>query len=97
MLNRLFFFAAVVALPALLPSVVAQAADEPFCKEYAKVAVDQARDAERHERCDGPRHHDPARWQTDFRGHYDWCRGAHREDADAERAERDRTLDRCAR
>ena len=94
MLKRVFFVAAAVVVMA---SSTVRAADEGFCKEYARVAVDQARDAEEHGRCDRARHENPARWQRDFRGHYDWCRGARRDDADAERADRSRTLDHCAR
>ncbi|MDR3482699.1 MAG: hypothetical protein P4L91_18530 [Burkholderiaceae bacterium] len=94
MFKRVFFAVATIAV---LTSSTVRAADERFCRDYARVAVDQAHRAERHGRCDRARRENPARWQGDFRGHYDWCRGVHRDNAEAERAERDRTLDYCAR
>jgi len=75
----------------------AQAADHEFCEDYARAAVNQFRDAERHERCDGFRRRDPARWQPDYRAHYEWCRSVHREQAWDERDRRKHALDECVR
>ena len=86
-----------VAAVIVITSLPVHAADEQFCKEYARVAVEQFRDAERFERCDPFRRRDPGRWQGDFRAHYDWCRGVRRDDAWRERDERSRALDHCAR
>jgi len=94
MFKRVFFAAATIAV---LTSSTVRAADEGFCRDYARVAVEQGHRAERHGRCDRARRENPARWQTDFRRHYDWCRGVHRDNADAQRAERDLTLEHCAR
>ena len=74
-----------------------QAAEERFCQEYARSAVNQFRDAERHPRCDRFRQHDPARWHGNYRTHYDWCRGVPPRDANFERNERRKDLDRCTR
>ena len=72
----------------------ANAASHEFCEDYARSAVNQAKDAARHERCrylfkEGPR------WNEDYRPHYDWCRGVDRHAADDERRARRRSLDRC--
>jgi hypothetical protein len=80
-----------------LASTYAQAADEQFCKDYARTAVAQFHEAEEHDRCDAFRRRDPARWQPDFRAHYDWCRNVHRDDANIERSERSRALEHCVR
>jgi len=98
MSNRILSVAASIAILASVGVLsTAQAADERFCEEYAKAAVNQFHGAERHERCDGFRRRDQARWQPDFRAHYDWCRSVRREQALDERDARTRALDECAR
>ncbi len=74
----------------------AQAAGEGFCRDYARAAVNQVRGAEHHGRCDLRMDRDPARWSTDFRTHFDWCRGVSRDQADSEREARTRALEHCA-
>jgi hypothetical protein len=93
MSKSLFICAAAVVV---LASSSVQAADEEFCKEYARAAIAQLHEAENHERCDAFRRRDPARWQPDFRAHYEWCRNVRRDDAIIERSERSRALDHCA-
>jgi hypothetical protein len=74
----------------------ASAADPGFCRGYARAAERQVRGAEEHRRCFERIDNNPARWTTDYRAHFDWCRGVSREQADAERDARRRTLERCA-
>ena len=76
-------------------ATAASAADPGFCRDYARAAVRQTRAAQSHDRC--TRHtEDGSRWSSDFGAHYNWCLSVHREDADAERDARTRTLERCA-
>jgi hypothetical protein len=75
----------------------AKAADREFCRDYARAAVNQTRGAMSHERCEWRTERDRARWSTDFRVHFDWCRSVSREQADAERDARRHALERCAR
>ena len=77
-------------------ATAASAADPGFCRDYARAAVRQTRGADSHMRCIRHVDNNQSRWSTDFRHHYEWCLGVHREDADAERDARMRTLDRCA-
>jgi hypothetical protein len=96
MLNRFLFSAVIIAITSTFGAIsTAQAADEFFCKDYARTAINQLRDAERHRRCDRARERDPARWQPDFRAHYDWCRNVSRKEADFERNERRNALELC--
>ena len=69
-------------------ATAASAADQRFCRDYARAA-------QSHDRCTR-RTDDGSRWSTDFGAHYNWCLSVHREDADAERDARTRTLERCA-
>ena len=89
-LSAAFLMASSVAVSS------AQAAGEDFCRDYARAAVRQVRGADMHRRCDWRVDNNPARWSTDWRAHFDWCRGVTREQADAERDARTRTLERCA-
>jgi hypothetical protein len=88
-------FSAVLGVAVAAGSV--QAAEPGFCRDYARAAANQARDAHAHPRCREAIERDPARWQLDFRGHYDWCIAHSRRDADAERGARTETLEHCAR
>lgn len=78
-------------------AVAAHAADDRFCKDYARAAVNQFRTAERHERCEHRLRNEGARWSNNYRAHYDWCRGVKREAAWEERNARKHALERCAR
>ena len=93
----------VFGLPAALSTTIlllggfhgsASAADPEFCREYARTAVEQFREAEHRESCN----HLLGRggWSGDFRAHFEWCRGANRETAWHERESRNRHLDECS-
>ena len=98
MSNRMLsMVVAIAALAGLSATTIASAADERFCDEYAHAAVNQFRSAEHHYRCEGFMRREPARWQPDFRAHYDWCRGVSRDAAWDERNARTRALDICVR
>ncbi len=75
----------------------ASAASPEFCRDYAHAALNQVRAAMSHPRCDWRTDRDPSRWSTDWRRHFDWCRGASRDRAEDERLARRNTLDHCAR
>ena len=95
MSNRLLFSAVVMAILASAGAIsFAQAADDAFCKDYARTAVSQYRSAARHDRCEVYRR-DAGRWQADWRTHYDWCRGVKRGAAWAETNARKRALEQC--
>jgi hypothetical protein len=94
MINRSLFGALAVAI--LGGSGTAQAADDAFCKDYARAAVNQFRTVEKHERCDRFVR-EGARWSADWRAHYDWCRGVKRDVAWAERNTRKREIEACTR
>ena len=76
-----------------LPSA-ASAAGAGFCRDYVRAALNQVRGGMNHRRCavqmQGPR------WSTDFSVHFVWCRGVSRDQAEAERLARERTLQECA-
>lgn len=70
----------------------AQAAPEPFCRDYARAAVRQVELARAIPACNrgvGPR------WTTDYRVHFDWCLGAPIPAVEEERGVRTRWLQRC--
>lgn len=74
---------------------IAQAADHEFCKDYAEAAIRQLHHAEHHDRCHRYIRENPARWQDNFKGHYDWCRGVSRDQAWGERNARSGALHEC--
>src|ERR1035438_7184879 len=76
------------------PMVPARAANPEFCRDYARAGVSQAREALSYRRC-AFRIENESRWSTDYRVHYDWCRGVSREQADRERGARSHMLERC--
>ena len=97
MSNRLLFGAVAVAILVSSDAISpAQAADDAFCKDYARAAVNQYRSATSHDRCAGFLR-DEARWQANWRAHYDWCRGVRRDEAWAERNARKRAIEQCTR
>jgi hypothetical protein len=81
----------------LLSASSASAANAEFCRDYARAAVNQVRGAMSHGRCDWRRDRNPTRWSTDWKVHFDWCRGVSRDQADGERFARREALDHCAR
>jgi hypothetical protein len=87
--------AAIVAAVAF--AVPAQAADETFCRDYARAAVNQFRSAEKHERCDHYLRDNRDRWNANYRAHYDWCRDVNRAAAWEERNHRKHALQNCSR
>ncbi len=79
-------------LGALLATSV-QAAPPDFCRDYARSAVDQARFGYSQRFCaEGM---GGARWNSDWRAHYEWCRGAPYEAVERERSIRHHYLERC--
>jgi hypothetical protein len=84
------------ALLILASSAPAFAANPDFCRDYARAAVRQTREAQSHDRCMRHMGDDHTRWSTDFPSHYNWCLSVHRDQADSERDARRDMLDRCA-
>lgn len=82
---------------ALLPLAVpaARAADDAFCKDYARAALNQRHALERHRRCEHFMREEPGRWNREYRAHYDWCRTVPPGKAREEREARKRDLERC--
>jgi len=90
---RLLFGAVLAAGTALS----AQAADDAFCKDYARAAARQFLTAEKHQRCEVFLRESPDRWNNNYKKHYEWCRGVSRDAAWAERNDRKHALERCTR
>ena len=88
--------AAAACGAALVLAASSASAERPeFCRDYARAALTQVRIALHHPRCDWRMEHNPARWSSDYRAHFDWCRGASRDQAMSERDARTRMLERC--
>ena len=77
-------------------SSTARAADPDFCRDYARAAADQYRQATAHHRC-MDQIDNYARWSPDWRHHYNWCLGVSRDQAWGERNARRDILNECAR
>jgi hypothetical protein len=61
-----------------------------FCRDYARTAEHQVRRAhEMHCGLSGPR------WTGEYRAHFDWCMGVHREQAEGEQHARHESLRAC--
>jgi hypothetical protein len=89
--SKLLLGCGVVAAGALMISI-AQAAPEPFCRDYARAAARQVEVARSVRGCDrgnGPR------WTSDYRVHFDWCLGAPIPAVEAERQARTNWLRQC--
>lgn len=84
-----------LAIALLAAAPVAQAADHEFCRDYAESAIRQLHHAEHHDRCFRFLRDNPARWQDNYKGHYEWCRGVSRDDAWRERNARSDALHEC--
>jgi len=92
---RKFVCAAAMAGAALFAlSSTAQAAGEDFCKGYVDAALVQVNAALSMPRCAARLPQTP-RWSTDRHVHWDWCRGATHEQADAEREGRRVFIEHC--
>lgn len=81
-----------VAAGCALALSTAQAAPEPFCRDYARAAVRQVELARSSPACDRGT---GARWTTDYRVHFEWCLGAPIPAVEAERGARTRWIQRC--
>ena len=82
-----------------LASSAAMAAGPDFCHDYTDAALRQVYEARDIGRCRHELHltgqwNNP-RWSTDRHVHWDWCRGASRDQADAERDARREFIDHC--
>jgi hypothetical protein len=97
MLRRHALAATTAALLAAAASLPALAADETFCRDYARAAMNQLRSAEKHPRCEHFLRDQPDRWTGDYKKHYEWCRTIRRDQAWSERNIRKRELVRCER
>jgi hypothetical protein len=75
-------------------ATAALSADPGFCRDYARSAVGQFREAESHERC-RDRIQDLNVWSDNWQHHYGWCLGVPRDQAWAGRRQRDDFLDAC--
>jgi hypothetical protein len=73
--------------------LAAQAADPAFCRGYAEAAVNQVRGGLANPACARGMHGD--RWSSDFRVHFEWCRGQPIPAAEAERHMRTEYLRGC--
>jgi hypothetical protein len=92
MFKALMLAGAAIALPAILAPMAAQAAPEPFCRDYATAAVRQVEAARSVPACNRGT---GARWTTDFKVHFDWCLGAALDAVEAERGARTNWLRSC--
>jgi hypothetical protein len=94
--SRIGLCAAAVMAAASL-SAPAFAADEGFCRDYARETVGQVRSAYDSRRCGWAVRQNPARWNPDYRAQMDWCRHTSRKNVDRERNARTDTLAQCQR
>ena len=85
-------FATAIGLAAAAP---AQAADRGFCRDYTRQALRQVELARDSWRCRRWVDFGSMRWSSAWDVHFDWCRGASYGDANHERNERRRALERC--
>jgi hypothetical protein len=90
--NSILGMAALGAAMVLGPTVV-QAGDSEFCHEYANAAIVQVRGALNNAGCRSLTQ--GARWSSDWRVHYNWCRGTSVHEAETERNIRRGILTRC--
>ena len=85
----------VLAASALILSTAAaaEAAGPEFCEAYAHAAENQVRGGFSHASCAGGMR--GARWATEYRVHYEWCRQVSPGEAEAERDARTAYLRAC--
>lgn len=85
-LNRMMLIS-VVALMGTAVTSTAMAAPEQFCEAYARIAVNQAHQAQNQGlACTG------FRWHNWYDGHYQWCRSTSKAAAQSETFVRRRAL-----
>jgi hypothetical protein len=79
-------------LPLALP---AQAASQQRCKEYATSAVADYRQLRNIPKCSKLTPQDTARWQPQYKPHYNWCLTADTSWLNSETSKRDELLLSC--
>jgi hypothetical protein len=85
----------LVAVIGLTGAGSAQAADREFCREYTRTALRQVEMARDSWRCRRWVDFGSTRWASEWAVHFGWCRDASYGDANHERNERRRVLERC--
>lgn len=93
-LGKIGIFAAALASAASMATVAA-AADEGFCRDYARETVQQVNSAYQTRRCGWEVRRNPARWNSSWRDQMDWCRHTSRKNVDRERNARTSALAHC--
>jgi hypothetical protein len=94
LLGKMGIFAAALASAASM-ATAASAADDSFCRDYARETVQQVNSAFQARRCGWDVRQNPARWNPDWRSQMDWCRHTSRKNVDRERNARTGTLAHC--
>jgi hypothetical protein len=85
-------FGCAAAAAFVLTISAAQAAPEPFCRDYARAAVRQVELARSIPACNRGT---GARWTIDYRIHFDWCLGAPIRAVEEERGARTNWIRSC--
>ena len=83
---------ALIAGAALTTPAVA--ADEGYCRDYARAALRQVHEARELHHCRRELRM-ATRWSEDYRVHYDWCRSVSRDQAEHKRDIRTRHIEEC--
>ena len=78
-------------------ATASHAANEDFCRDYARAAERQVHKALDSRTCGSAISQNPARWTTDYHAHFNWCLSASYDDASHERDARRHTIDHCVR
>ena len=95
--NSIATIAVGVLLAGSVGASACNAASPDFCRDYARAAVTQFREAREHHRCHDLLRNDSNQFHGDYKAHFEWCLGASFEDASRERNERTRALRECIR
>jgi hypothetical protein len=85
--------ASILLLLLVMAPLPVRAADPAFCRQYARAALAEVRGALASPRCGAGLQ--GARWSAEFSAQYEWCLGASRGAAAAERDGRTRYLKGC--
>jgi hypothetical protein len=94
MLQKLGFVTLAFSVcAAALASTPAAAAPPPFCRDYARAALNQVQIALATPACRPGL--SGTRWSADYRAHFDWCLGAPIPAVEAERGARTGQLRGC--
>ena len=94
MLGKIGLFAAALASAASMATAVS-AADDGFCRDYARETVQQVNKAFGARSCGWEVRQNQARWNNSWRDQMDWCRHTSRKNVDRERNARTGTLAHC--